>query len=104
MRRQLAGPGTNKTPVTKTPAIDPAVASAGSYMSKAQNDMAKNSTGSTQSTPGWATNVSRPVNAAPSSSSSAGGGGQTFPFGTKFNPNTGEPIPKFDPHTGRQNW
>ena len=27
-----------------------------------------------------------------------------FPFGTKFNPNTGEAIPKFNPETGRQNW
>lgn len=27
-----------------------------------------------------------------------------LPFGTRFHPQTGEPIPKFDPHTGRQNW
>jgi len=27
-----------------------------------------------------------------------------FAYGTKFNPNTGEPIPKFDPYNGRQNW
>ena len=24
--------------------------------------------------------------------------------GAKFNPNTGQPIPKFDPQTGKQNW
>mmetsp|Transcript_19221 Transcript_19221/g.26707 ORF Transcript_19221/g.26707 Transcript_19221/m.26707 type:complete len:130 (+) Transcript_19221:75-464(+) len=29
---------------------------------------------------------------------------EVFPFGTKFNPNTGEKIPKFDPDTGRKNW
>mmetsp|Transcript_26933 Transcript_26933/g.37599 ORF Transcript_26933/g.37599 Transcript_26933/m.37599 type:complete len:127 (-) Transcript_26933:531-911(-) len=29
---------------------------------------------------------------------------EAFPFGTKFNPNTGEKIPKFDPETGRRNW
>lgn len=28
----------------------------------------------------------------------------SFPFGTKFNPQTGEAIPKFDSATGRQNW
>ena len=27
-----------------------------------------------------------------------------FPFGTKFNPQTGETVPKFDPSTGVQNW
>ena len=26
------------------------------------------------------------------------------PFGAKFDPMTGQPIPKFDPHTGQQNW
>ena len=26
------------------------------------------------------------------------------PAGSKFDPNTGAPIPKFDPHTGKQNW
>ena len=25
-------------------------------------------------------------------------------FGNKFDPNTGKPIPKFDPWTGKQNW
>ena len=25
-------------------------------------------------------------------------------FGAKFDPNTGQPIPKFDPTTGKQNW
>lgn len=27
-----------------------------------------------------------------------------LPFGTKFNTETGETIPKFDPETGKQNW
>ena len=26
------------------------------------------------------------------------------PIGAKFDPQTGAPIPKFDPHTGKQNW
>ena len=26
------------------------------------------------------------------------------PRGAKFDPNTGQPIPKFDPETGKQNW
>ena len=26
------------------------------------------------------------------------------PAGSKFDPNTGAPIPKFDPYTGKQNW
>ena len=25
-------------------------------------------------------------------------------FGAKFDANTGQPIPKFDPETGKQNW
>ncbi|KAL6077199.1 Calponin-2 [Balamuthia mandrillaris] len=39
-----------------------------------------------------------------SSSSSTATTGSGFPFGTKFNPYTGEPISKFDPFTGKQNW
>ena len=27
-----------------------------------------------------------------------------IPPGSKFDPNTGAPIPKFDPQTGKQNW
>ena len=27
-----------------------------------------------------------------------------IPYGSKFDPNTGVPIPKFDPNTGVQNW
>jgi hypothetical protein len=26
------------------------------------------------------------------------------PFGAKFDPQTGQPLPKFDPMTGHQNW
>ena len=30
--------------------------------------------------------------------------GQQTPTGARFDPNTGRPIPKFDPQTGVQNW
>eukprot|EP01090_Pellita_catalonica_P004829 TRINITY_DN14627_c0_g1_i1.p1 TRINITY_DN14627_c0_g1~~TRINITY_DN14627_c0_g1_i1.p1 ORF type:complete len:294 (-),score=68.29 TRINITY_DN14627_c0_g1_i1:6-887(-) len=33
-----------------------------------------------------------------------GGDDEELPFGTKFHPQTGEEIPKFDAETGRQNW
>ncbi|GAB5368948.1 hypothetical protein AAMO2058_001363300 [Amorphochlora amoebiformis] len=47
----------------------------------------------------------RPKRSAPKPVSPKGSDGkEVFPFGTKFNPNTGEKIPKFDPNTGRKNW
>ena len=29
---------------------------------------------------------------------------EMVPFGARFHPSTGQPIPKFDPETGKQNW
>jgi len=90
MRRQLAGPGTNKDSHKPTEAISTGVIYSGNYMDKAAGDNRKNAPGAA---------VHHAASDAPRSGGGGGGGG-----GAKFDPHTGEPIPKFDPHTGRQNW
>eukprot|EP00005_Dracoamoeba_jomungandri_P003028 CAMPEP_0174260498 /NCGR_PEP_ID=MMETSP0439-20130205/9766_1 /TAXON_ID=0 /ORGANISM="Stereomyxa ramosa, Strain Chinc5" /LENGTH=203 /DNA_ID=CAMNT_0015344751 /DNA_START=1 /DNA_END=612 /DNA_ORIENTATION=+ len=66
-----------------------------------QTDPFAGSSSSSSSTPSYS--APAPTRSAPPQQSSGSGGG-AFPFGTKFNPHTGEAIPKFDPFTGKQNW
>mmetsp|Transcript_29180 Transcript_29180/g.40588 ORF Transcript_29180/g.40588 Transcript_29180/m.40588 type:complete len:119 (+) Transcript_29180:164-520(+) len=57
-------------------------------------------------TPAPSKTVLRPRRVAPKPKAANAGSNtkEVFPFGTKFNPNTGEKIPRFDPDTGRKNW
>lgn len=107
MRTQMAGPGTNQYKQTKTGEADrKAVSTGGSYMDKAKADTQRNY-GDKPNSPGWSTTNSGNAGNTSSAYQKKSGGSTTgsgFPFGTKFNPNTGEAIPKFDPHNGKQNW